>query len=155
MLEKVFFCYERKDDLYSRLLNKEYQRTIYLDRTNNFIKNIDLNSEDVLSKIRNEVLEDTVVTIFLVGKTTLKNTEFSKIAKASMIEGEFSGPSGIIVIYLPEMKNIENKKNYLPEVILNNIEEIKIFEWDEIDWVKFSYEIKKQKQKQANTIYKI
>ncbi len=154
-MEKVFFCYDAKDDFYLKLLNKEYQKTIYNDKTNNRIKNVDLKSENVIQIIRDDVLEDTLVTIFLVGKNFLTHEEFPLIAKASMITGEYSDSSGIIIVYLPEMKGIENRENYLPEIILNNFKNIKQFEWDEIDWVKFSYAIKDLKQKRFSMKYKI
>ncbi len=154
-MEKVFFCYDKKDEIYLRLLNKEYQKTIYNDKTNDRIKSINLNDEDAIQNIRDEVLQDTIVTIILVGKSILSNEEISKIAKASMITGEYSDSSGIIVVFLPEMKDLEDRNNYLPEVVLNNIKNIKQFEWDDIDWVKFSYAIKKLKQERFSIKYKI
>ena len=65
------------------------------------------NAEYVMSRIRQDVLEDSTVTICLIGECTHSRRYIDWELKASLRQGEDYDPNGLIGILLPHMGNTD------------------------------------------------
>jgi len=74
------------------------------------------NAEYVMSRIRQDVLEDSTVTICLIGECTHSRRYIDWELKASLRQGEDYDPNGLIGILLPHMGN----SGYLPQRFKEN-----------------------------------
>lgn len=63
----------------------------------------DLSDESIRRKIRDEYLQDTTVTILLVGTETQKRKHVDWELYSSMYDGQVNKKSGVLVINLPEI----------------------------------------------------
>lgn len=104
---KVFISYHHdSDQQYKEELlecNDKYQ--IFIDRSvDTGDISDDLTDEQIRTKIRDEYLRDTTVTILLVGTETKKRKHVDWEIYSSMFDGQINKKSGILVIQLPSTK---------------------------------------------------
>jgi len=103
-MHKVFICYHHandqvyKDDLIR--MNQNYD--IFVDRSVN-TGDIDesLSDQSIRTKIRDQYLKDSTVSILLVGTETKRRKHVDWELFSSMIDGSVNKKSGILVVNLP------------------------------------------------------
>ncbi|MCX7553720.1 TIR domain-containing protein [Marinicella sp. S1101] len=101
---KVFISYHHANDQWYKeellRFNEEYE--IFIDRSvDTGDVSDDLSDEQIRTKIRDEYLRDSTVTILLVGTETKKRKHIDWELYSSMINGSKNKKSGILVIQLP------------------------------------------------------
>ena len=107
-MHKVFISYHHDRDQYYKnylvRMGSEYE--IFLDRsvdTGDISE--DLSDESIRTKIRDEYLRDSTVTIVLVGLETKRRKHIDWEIYSSMIDGQVNKKSGILVVSLPSTEN--------------------------------------------------
>ncbi len=127
-MKKVFISYHHANDQYYKeeLVSLSNAHRIFEDcsvETGDISD--DLSSEAIRTKIRDEYLRDSEVTILLCGTETSSRKHIDWELKSSMIDGAVNEKSGILIINLPTVTNSElcitsfeenEKKLIYPEV---------------------------------------
>ncbi len=131
----VFISYHHANDQYYKdeLLRLNSIYDIFIDKSVN-TGDIDdnLSAESICTKIRDEYLKDSTVTILLVGLETHKRKHIDWEIYSSMYDGTVNKKSGILVINLPSVNNSdftvghgdEEKKTIYPNIT----------SWTSLDW---------------------
>ena len=104
---KVFISYHHKNDqeYKEKLLKLNENHNIFIDMsvdTGDIDDN--LSDETIRTKIRDEYLKDSTVTILLVGTQTKYRKHIDWEIYSSMYNGKINKKSGILVIQLPTIK---------------------------------------------------
>jgi len=104
MKHKVFISYHHANDQYYKeellRLNEEYEIFIDMSVDTGDISD-DLPDESIRTKIRDEYLKNSSVTILLVGTQTKYRKHIDWEIYSSMYDGKVNKKSGILVIQLP------------------------------------------------------
>ena len=130
-MHKVFITYHHKNDQQykDRLVRIGRQHQIFIDRsvdTDDIPDSLD--DQSIRRRIRDDYLQDSTVTILLVGTETKHRKHVDWEIYSSMIDGKVNKKSGILVVNLPttECKNVraphsqEEKDIVHPEVPVSN-----------------------------------
>ena len=113
-MRKVFISYHHQNDQFykEKLLEindscrQLYGNPIFIDKsvdTGDISE--DLSDENIRQKIRDEYLQDSTVTILLVGTETRYRKHIDWEIYSSMYDGKVNKKSGILVVNLPETAN--------------------------------------------------
>ncbi len=130
-MHKVFISYHHENDQdykneILRLNNNyksQYGDPIFIDKsvdTEDISE--DLSDEDIRQKIRDDYLQDSTVTILLVGTETKNRKHVDWELYSSMYNGKRNKQSGILVVNLPTIKNYSSitagheEQNIYPEI---------------------------------------
>ena len=101
---KVFISYHHKNDQFykNKLLSLNNKYNIFIDKSVD-TGDVDprLSDESIRTKICNEYLRDSTVTIVLVGAETQNRRHVDCEIYSSMHDGKVNNKSGILVIILP------------------------------------------------------
>ena len=96
----------------------------------------ELSDESIRTKIRDEYLRDTTVTILLVGLETMYRKHVDWEIYSSMYDGKINKKSGIVVVNLPEIGNFN--QCYAPHGTSEKQLVYPDYEWAPIeDWREF------------------
>ncbi|MBN2735255.1 MAG: TIR domain-containing protein [Methanomicrobiaceae archaeon] len=92
-------------------------------------------ADAVLQKIRDEILQDSVVTVVLVGKDTWKKKHIDLEIEASISQTESNPRSGLIGILLPTHSDLGNNQysyDTIPPRLHTNIQKgfARMYPWD-------------------------
>lgn len=113
-MHKVFLSFYNKDIYYkNHLVRLNDINSIFIDKSVGYYDIMDsdnLNDEQIRTKIRDEYLQKSSVTIVLVGKNTKHRKHVDWEIGSSVIDGTINKKSGIIVIYLPEVNNLQHSQ---------------------------------------------
>lgn len=105
-MHKVFISYHHDNDQWAKdhLLFLNALNDIFIDKSVD-TGDIDdsLPSETIRTKIRDEYLRDSTVTILLVGKETMFRKHVDWELYSSMRDGAINKKSGILVVMLPDI----------------------------------------------------
>lgn len=107
-MHKVFISYHHSNDQFYKdeLIRQNLYNNTFLDRSvNDGDISETLSNESIRQIIRDDYLQDTTVTILLVGKETKHRKHVDWELKSSMIDGRINKKSGILVIILPSINN--------------------------------------------------
>lgn len=105
-MHKVFITHHHDNDqIYKeRLVTLGNQHGIFIDRSvDTGDISDDLTDEAIRTKIRDEYLRDSTVTIVLVGTETKKRKHVDWEIYSSMFDGKVNKKSGILVVNLPQV----------------------------------------------------
>ena len=113
-MHKVFISYHHRNDQYykekllaiNKLYKQLYGNPIFIDRsvdTGDISEN--LSDESIRQKIRDEYLQDSTVTILLVGTETKYRKHIDWEIYSSMYDGRVNKRSGILIVNLPTIRN--------------------------------------------------
>lgn len=105
-MHKVFISYHHSNDQFykERLLELNVNNPIFIDESVDTGDISDqLDDETIRTKIRDDYLKDSTVTIVLVGLETMKRKHVDWEIYSSMIDGRVNKKSGILVINLPSI----------------------------------------------------
>lgn len=105
-MHKVFISYHHDNDQWAkdRLLVLNALHHIFIDKSvDTGDIDDDLPSETIRTKIRDEYLRDSTVTILLVGKETMFRKHVDWELYSSMRDGTINKKSGILVVMLPDI----------------------------------------------------
>lgn len=135
MARRVFISFYHKDKKYRDKLinlNEFYKEKIFTDKSvgEDDISD-DLTDEQIRVKIRDEYLQDSTVTVVLVGRCTRHRKHIDWEIGSSVIDGINNKRSGIIVIYLPETG--ETDIVVPSEKIMKEIDKIRFVNWSYFD----------------------
>ena len=103
-MHKVFISYHHENDQWYKdyLVRVGYQYSIFIDRSVDTGDIPDhLSDQDIREIIRDEYLQDSTVTIVLVGTETRRRKHVDWEIYSSMYDGRVNKKSGILVIMLP------------------------------------------------------
>ncbi len=109
-MHKVFISYHHANDQYYKekllRLNDNYKafygNPIFIDKSVDTGEiSEDLSDETIREKIRDEYLQDSTVTILLVGTETKNRKHIDWELYSSMYNGKVNKQSGILVVNLP------------------------------------------------------
>ena len=107
-MHKVFISYHHENDQWykDQLVKFGHQNSIFVDKSvdTGDISN-ELGAQSIREKIRDEYLQDSTVTIVLVGAETNRRKHVDWEIYSSMYDGPFNKKSGVLVINLPETKS--------------------------------------------------
>lgn len=102
---KVFISYHHKNDQWAKeeLLKWNEEYDIFIDGSvdTGDIDDKNLSDEEIRVKNRDQYLQDTTVTILLVGEETKNRKHIDWEIYSSMYDGKVNKKSGILVIQLP------------------------------------------------------
>ena len=104
-MHKVFITYHHENDqcYKDQLVAVGKKHDIFIDRSVNTGDISDgLSDEAIRTKIRDEYLRDSTVTIVLVGLETKKRKHVDWEIYSSMFDGQVNKKSGILVVNLPQ-----------------------------------------------------
>ena len=112
-MHKVFISYHHQNDQYYKedllAINNRYKQLygnpIFIDRsvdTGDISEN--LSDENIRQKIRDEYLQDSTVTILLVGAETKYRKHIDWEIYSSMYNGKINKQSGLLIVNLPTVK---------------------------------------------------
>lgn len=105
-MHKVFISYHHENDQWAKekLLAINEVHKIFIDQSvNTGDISDDLSDQEIREKIRDEHLEDSTVTILLVGIETKNRKHIDWELYSSMINGKINKKSGILVVMLPSV----------------------------------------------------
>ncbi len=113
-MRKVFISYHHQNDQFykEKLLEindscrQLYGNPIFIDKsvdTGDISEN--LSDENIRQKIRDEYLQDSTVTILLVGTETKYRKHIDWEIYSSMYDGKVNKKSGLLVVNLPQIQN--------------------------------------------------
>ena len=105
-LHKVFISYHHENDQFFKDALVEVGKThnLFIDRSVDIGGISDeLDDQSIRTKIRDEYLRDSTVTILLAGTETKKRKHIDWEIYSSMIDGKINKKSGILVINLPSV----------------------------------------------------
>lgn len=108
-MHKVFISYHHENDQWYKdyLVELGRQHSIFIDKsvdTGNISD--DLSDQRIREKIRDEYLQDSTVTIVLVGKETNRRKHVDWEIYSSMYDGAVNKKSGIVVLNLPNTSDL-------------------------------------------------
>lgn len=107
-MHKVFISYHHENDQWykDQLVEFGHQHSIFVDKSvdTGDISN-ELGAQRIREKIRDEYLQDSTVTIVLVGAETNRRKHVDWEIYSSMYDGPVNKKSGVLVINLPETEN--------------------------------------------------
>lgn len=107
-MHKVFISYHHKNDEYYKkeLASFGEQHSIFIDRSvDTGDVQEDLPDERIRERIRDDYLQDSTVTIVLVGTETQRRKHVDWEIYSSMHDGAINKKSGILVITLPTVSS--------------------------------------------------
>lgn len=107
-MHKVFISYHHANDQYFKdeLLRLNVVHSIFIDQSvDTGDIDDDLSDEAIRTKIRDEYLRDTTVTVLLVGTGTSGRKHIDWELYSSMFDGTVNKKSGIVVVNLPSVDN--------------------------------------------------
>ena len=130
---KVFISYHHGNDqsYKEELLKLNYDKNIFIDKsvdTGGIDEN--LPAQKIREKIRDDYLQDSTVTIVLVGQETKHRKHVDWEIYSSMYDGQVNKRSGIFVINLPTIKE--------PFMHTSHDNE-KVWYQNNLKWTSFSY----------------
>ena len=103
-MHKVFISYHHQNDQAYKeaLVECGESNSIFIDRSVDTGDILDtLSDQDIRERIRDNYLQDSTVTILLVGKETKGRKHIDWEIYSSMIDGRINKKSGILVVNLP------------------------------------------------------
>lgn len=139
---KVFISYHHANDQYY----KDRFETLFSEKADILVNksvqdgDIDVNlaTETIRQKIRDEYLSDSTVTVVLIGKDTWKRKHVDWEIAASLRDTKYNPRSGVIGIILPDNPyynklNNSISTNTLPPRLADNLDNgfIKLYYWSE------------------------
>lgn len=105
---KVFICYHHddQDEVNAFIDTFDYRHRLFISRSIGFYEDDYIYSWSdnyIISKIRQEYMSDTTVTIVLIGEYTWSRKFVDWEIKASLRQGKMYKPNGLLGINLPYM----------------------------------------------------
>ncbi|MDD3406589.1 MAG: TIR domain-containing protein [Methanomicrobium sp.] len=135
---KIFVSYDPENDQkyrdeFENIIACSEISTVESVQTEDIYKGDDVNT--VRQKIREKILQDSVVTVVLVGKDTWKKKHIDLEIEASISQTESNPPSGLIGILLPTQSDLGNNQysyDTIPPRLHKNIQNgfAKMYPWD-------------------------
>lgn len=116
MKHKCYISFKKEDEYYKEEIQKKLQKDM-IDKSLNEPIQSD-NSDYIMQKIRKEYLQDSTVTIFLIGTRSNENLGWEeqqyikRELQATLYNSEENSRSGILGIVLPDMYNKIYKGTY-------------------------------------------
>lgn len=111
MRHKCFISFKTYDIEYK----KQIQSNLDIDMIDKSLNNpIDSNNEDyIMRKIREDYLQDSTVTIFLIGSYSCESWITNNYIKRELQASLYDNPNGIVGVVLPSMKDKIYRGDYL------------------------------------------
>ncbi|WPL39273.1 TIR domain-containing protein [Malacoplasma iowae] len=145
-MKRVYIsCYENNDRFYKNTIvnfNRNRNETLFklIDSNESSFNEIQKGNPYFIELVKQLILKDSEVTIFLIGEETKKRKIVDWEARATMLQNGFLKKSGIIIIYLPDIVEKYGTKiprSVLPTILQKNLQKPDVFAI-ETTWEKIS-----------------